>query len=63
MRELGFDRAHYAASEQAVIREVLAEAQPGDLILTVGAGSVWKVAEALGEAVRGAGPSGAGQTR
>jgi len=63
MRELGFDRARYAASEQAVIREVLAEAQPGDLILTLGAGSVWKVAEALGEAMRGAGPSGAGQIR
>ena len=54
MRELGFDRARYAASEQDVIQEVLAEAQPGDLILTVGAGSVWKVGEALGEALRGA---------
>jgi UDP-N-acetylmuramate--alanine ligase len=63
MHELGFHRARYAASEQAVIREVLAEARPGDLILTVGAGSVWKVGEALGEAMRGAGPSGAGQTR
>jgi UDP-N-acetylmuramate--alanine ligase len=52
MRELGFDRARYAASEQDVIQEVLAEAQPGDLILTVGAGSVWKVGEALGEALR-----------
>jgi UDP-N-acetylmuramate--alanine ligase len=62
MHELGFDRARYAASEQVVIREVLAEARPGDLILTVGAGSVWKVGEALGEALRAAGPSGAGQT-
>ena len=63
MRELGFDRARYAPSEQAVIREVLAEAQHGDLILTVGAGTVWKVGEALGEAMQGAGPSAAGQTR
>jgi len=54
MRELGFDRARYAASEQDVIQEVLAEAQPGDVILTVGAGSVWKVGEALGEALRSA---------
>jgi UDP-N-acetylmuramate--alanine ligase len=54
MRELGFDRARYAPSEEAVIQEVLAEAQPGDLVLTVGAGSVWKVGEALGEAMRGA---------
>jgi UDP-N-acetylmuramate--alanine ligase len=54
MRELGFDRARYAPSEEAVIHEVLAEAQPGDLVLTVGAGSVWRVGEALGEAMRGA---------
>jgi UDP-N-acetylmuramate--alanine ligase len=54
MHELGFDRARYAPSEEAVIHEVLAEAQPGDLVLTVGAGSVWKVGEALGEAMRGA---------
>lgn len=52
MRELGFDRARYAPSEQAVIRETLAETRPGDLVLTIGAGSVWKVAEALGEAMR-----------
>jgi UDP-N-acetylmuramate--alanine ligase len=52
MRELGFDRAGYAPSEQAVIGELLSEAQPGDLILTVGAGSVWKVGEALAEALR-----------
>ena len=61
MRELGFDRARYAPSEQAVIREVLAEAQPGDLILTVGAGSVWKVGEALGEAIRSAAQKGSTQ--
>ena len=52
MRELGLASARYAPSDQEVIREVLAEAQPGDLILTVGAGSVWKVGEALGEALR-----------
>lgn len=58
MRELGFDRARYAPSEEAVIREVLAEAQPGDLVLTVGAGTVWKVGEALGEAIRSAAQKG-----
>jgi UDP-N-acetylmuramate--alanine ligase len=51
MRELGLDRARYAPSEEAVIQEVLADARPGDLIVTVGAGSVWKVGEALGEAI------------
>jgi len=52
MRELGMESARYAPSDQAVIQEVLAEARPGDIILTVGAGSVWKVGEALGEALR-----------
>ena len=52
MRELGLISARYAPSDQAVIQEILAEARPGDIILTVGAGSVWKVGEALGEALR-----------
>jgi UDP-N-acetylmuramate--alanine ligase len=52
MNELGLKSARYAPSEQEVIREILAEARPGDIILTVGAGSVWKVGEALGEALR-----------
>jgi UDP-N-acetylmuramate--alanine ligase len=51
MRELGLERARYAPSEKAVIQEVLADAKPGDLIITVGAGSVWKVGEALGEVI------------
>jgi len=54
MRELGLASARYAPSDRAVIQEVLAEARPGDIILTVGAGSVWKVGEALGERLRGA---------
>jgi UDP-N-acetylmuramate--alanine ligase len=47
MSELGFSRARYAVSEAAVIEEVLAEVNAGDLILTIGAGSVWRIAEAL----------------
>src|SRR6266568_4748857 len=43
MRELGFEGARYAASEHQAINEILAEARPGDLIMTIGAGSVWKV--------------------
>ena len=52
MRELGSDRARYSESEQAVIEEVLSEVQPGDLVLTIGAGSVWKVAETLAEELK-----------
>ncbi len=62
MLELGFDRARYAASEQEVIRAVLAGARPGDLILTIGAGPVWRIAEALGEALRSPVPSGVGRS-
>jgi len=52
MRELGFDRACYAPSEKAVIQEVLGELQPGDLVLTIGAGSVWRISEALADLIR-----------
>jgi UDP-N-acetylmuramate--alanine ligase len=53
MAELGFQRARYVPSEQAVIREVLEDLRPGDLILTVGAGSVGRISDALAEAIRG----------
>jgi UDP-N-acetylmuramate--alanine ligase len=53
MAELGFDRARFAPSEQAVIHEVLEALRPGDLILTVGAGSVWRIGDTLAEALRG----------
>jgi UDP-N-acetylmuramate--alanine ligase len=51
MVELGFARARYRASEAAVMEEVLAEAAPGDLILTIGAGNVWKIGDALVTAI------------
>ncbi len=51
MLELGFDRARYAASPAAVIEEIAREAQPGDLVITIGAGNVWKVGEALAQAL------------
>jgi UDP-N-acetylmuramate--alanine ligase len=52
MHELGLDRAHYAASDQAVVQELLDELQAGDLVLTIGAGSVWRVGEVLVAALR-----------
>jgi UDP-N-acetylmuramate--alanine ligase len=45
MWELGFRRGRYAASEQQLSNEVLAEARSGDLIMTIGAGNVWKIGE------------------
>ena len=53
MAELGFDHAEYAPSEQAVIRGLLQDLRPGDLVLTVGAGNVWKIGDALAEAIQG----------
>jgi UDP-N-acetylmuramate--alanine ligase len=53
MAELGFQRARYVPSEQAVIQGVLEDLRPGDLILTVGAGSVGRIGDALAEAIRG----------
>ena len=53
MAELGFTRAQYAPSEEGVIHGILEDLRPGDLILTVGAGSVWRIGDALGEAIRG----------
>jgi UDP-N-acetylmuramate--alanine ligase len=52
MHELGLDRARYSAREDEAIYEVLEHARPGDLILTIGAGSIWKVAETLAEKLR-----------
>jgi UDP-N-acetylmuramate--alanine ligase len=52
MRELGTSDARYAASDQLVIDEVQDEARPGDLIMTIGAGSVWKIGEALAEELK-----------
>jgi UDP-N-acetylmuramate--alanine ligase len=53
MAELGFERARYAPSEQAVIQGVLEDLRPADMILTVGAGSVGRIGDTLAEAIRG----------
>ena len=47
MHELGLNNARYAPSEEQVLKELEQEGQPGDLIITIGAGSVWKIGEAL----------------
>src|SRR6266516_1794336 len=49
MKELGFDRASYAPSEEAAVKELLAQAKPGDLLITIGAGSISKTADLVAE--------------
>ncbi len=51
MGELGQTRARYAASGEAVANEILADLHTGDLVLTIGAGPVWKIAKILANAV------------
>ena len=51
MAKLGYSRARYASSESGVIEEILADIRPGDLVLTIGAGTVWKIAETLARAI------------
>jgi len=47
MKQLGVRNARYAPSESQLLEELAREAQSGDLIITIGAGSVWKLGEAL----------------
>ena len=47
MHELGVDTACYAPSDERVLEEIVSDARPGDLIITIGAGSVWKIGEAV----------------
>ncbi len=58
MRQLGCKAARYAPSANEVVREVLADARPGDLVLTVGAGTVWKIADTLAESLKAGASSG-----
>ncbi len=51
MHELGLNNARYAPSEEQVLEELVNDARPGDLIITIGAGSVWKIGEALAKAL------------
>jgi UDP-N-acetylmuramate--alanine ligase len=47
MAELGIQNARYAASEEQLLCGLAGEVKSGDLVLTIGAGSVWKIGEAL----------------
>lgn len=51
MREMGCAGARYAPREDDVVNEIVAEAVPGLTVLTIGAGSVWKLADALAGAL------------
>ena len=52
MRELGFRRAEYVPSERSAVEAAVAAARPGDLLLTIGAGSVGRLGEEILEGLR-----------
>jgi UDP-N-acetylmuramate--alanine ligase len=47
MHEVGVQTAQYAPSEEQLLAELIQNARPGDLVITIGAGSVWKIGEKL----------------
>jgi UDP-N-acetylmuramate--alanine ligase len=53
MHELGVNNAQYAPSGEQIVDELCADARPGDLIITIGAGNVWKIGEALAKELEG----------
>ncbi len=53
MHELGLNCARYAPSEDQLRGELLATLKPGDMVLTIGAGNVWKVGDALARELAG----------
>ncbi len=52
MKELGFDRARYAPSESTLVQELLDRVLPGDLLMTIGAGNVWKIGDAIAKGLK-----------
>jgi UDP-N-acetylmuramate--alanine ligase len=52
MHELGVQAAQYAPSEEQLLADLVKNARPGDLIITIGAGSVWKIGEKLAAALK-----------
>jgi UDP-N-acetylmuramate--alanine ligase len=51
MHELGLRWAEYAPSEERLLHNLIPELRTGDLVLTIGAGNIWKVGEALARAL------------
>ncbi len=55
MREFGHRNAGYSGTIERAVDTIAAEAQPGDLVLTLGAGNVWQAGDQLLARLAGAG--------
>jgi UDP-N-acetylmuramate--alanine ligase len=49
----GHRNVHYRAGKEEVVERIMEDLRPGDLVLTLGAGDVWKVAEELQRRLEG----------
>jgi UDP-N-acetylmuramate--alanine ligase len=58
-RRHGARQVEHAPDPEAVIAAVVTEARPGDTVLTLGAGDVWKLSDEILRRLRGAGVAGA----
>jgi UDP-N-acetylmuramate--alanine ligase len=58
-RRHGARQVEHAPDPEAVVAAVVAEARPGDTVLTLGAGDVWKLSDEILRRLRGAGVAGA----
>ena len=52
MRETGCPEARYAPPDVDLVQEILTTVRPGTLVLTIGAGSVGKLADSLAESLK-----------
>ena len=52
IRGFGHRSVHYAGTIERGVEEIAADARPGDLVLTLGAGSVWQAGEKLLDKLR-----------
>jgi UDP-N-acetylmuramate--alanine ligase len=53
-RELGQSHVSYASAPAQAVAEVVAEAKPGDVVLTMGAGDVWRLSDDILSLLRSA---------
>jgi UDP-N-acetylmuramate--alanine ligase len=58
-RRQGAKQVEHAEDAEVAVTAVVAEARPGDTVLTLGAGDVWKLSDEILRRLRGAGVAGA----
>jgi UDP-N-acetylmuramate--alanine ligase len=52
IKKKGHPEVHYVPDRKRLVEEVMPMVKPGDIVMTLGAGNIWEVSEAIAEAVR-----------